>query len=120
MTQESALQPVGAHVLAKADIDKVDPTLVNPILPGTESHESLTGADLFKDLLPAEVQVAVALFKSRISDMVERTSKSVKMKNQEIKQALQGANLPAAIEAGGGEYVSRWFLSCIVPCDYVP
>ena len=108
---------VPAHVLAKSETSKVDPSLVNPILPGTDANDGEPGSELFKDLLPSEIQVAVAMFKSRITDMLERATKIVTEKEDEIKQALQGANLPAAIEAGGGEYTltSSLFLPDFCP-----
>lgn len=94
---------VPVHILAKSEIGKVDQSLVNPILPGTDASDGEPGSELFKDLLPSEIQVAVAMFKSRVTDMLERAAKMVTEKEAEIKVALQGANLPAAIEAGGGE-----------------
>lgn len=98
---QSAIEPPAAHILAKAEVDKVDELLVGPILPGMTVDANEKGADLFKLLLPAEVQMAVAVFKSKVSDLVDRANKLVNEKETFVKEALQGANLPAAIEAAG-------------------
>eukprot|EP00924_Labyrinthula_sp_SR-Ha-C_P000081 augustus_masked-scaffold_39-processed-gene-0.25-mRNA-1 protein AED:0.44 eAED:0.44 QI:0/-1/0/1/-1/1/1/0/1075 len=102
----NTLEKPTAQILARTDGEVVDITLVAPVLPtsleGKEDMEDL--ASMFKNLLPPEVQMAVAMFQSRVQSLIEALSKETHDKDSEIKAALEGANLPGAIESSDAQF----------------
>lgn len=90
---EAELGVIPMYALAKPT--PVEESLYMPIVPGMEGEEAV-----FKDLLPAEMQEAEAIYQSKLSALVQQSGQAVDQSVENVRQRLAEANLPAAVEAG--------------------
>lgn len=93
--REDELGIIPAFSLAKPT--PVPEDLYKPIIPRGENEEEDA---VFKDLLPAEMQEAEAIFQSRVTALIQKSAQTVESSAENVRLRLAEANLPAAVEAG--------------------